>query len=39
LANNLGACSCLSKATKLGDEFKKAAIDDPDLDELWKWVH
>ena len=39
LGDQKKAKECLSKATKLGDEFKKAAIDDPDLDELWRWVH
>ena len=29
----------LHKAASIDEEFKKTAIDDPDLDELWKWIH
>lgn len=33
------AKECLSKATSIDEKYKQAAIDDPDLDELWRWVH
>lgn len=39
MGNQREAKELLPKATGIDEEFKKVAIDDPDLDELWKWVH